>query len=105
MTLPPLVISHTRMVLFLPLETTRVPSGENATDLTQPSCPSSLKISAPVAVSQIRTLLSSEPEAIRLPSEEIATDSTPSMCPARICSSGDQDCWKPPKIEGYTPGS
>src|SRR5712691_10863188 len=60
------------------------PSGENATDLTEPVCP----VKGPATVSpamafHTRILRSSEPEAMCWPSGENATDLTQPVCPMK----------------------
>ena len=45
--------SHSRTVLSFDPETMCLPSGENATDLTQPSCPSNTSSSCPVLASSV----------------------------------------------------
>ena len=65
--------SHTRTNLSLEPETTRLPSGENATDQTESVWPSSTFCTSPVDESHTRTDLSDEPETMRLPSGENAT--------------------------------
>ena len=63
-------------------ETTRLPSGENATELITFVCPrNGFPIDFPVSASQIRIVLSSDPEIMRLPSGENATDQIQSLCP------------------------
>ena len=55
----------------------RVPSGENATDVTELECPCrGSPMAVPDAASHNRMVLSSEPEAMRVPSGENATDVT-----------------------------
>ena len=64
-------------------ETTRLPSGENATDVTQSVCPSNGPLTTScICVSRILTVLSHDPETMRLPSGENATDVTQSSCPS-----------------------
>jgi len=76
--------SHNRIVLSLEPETMRVPSGENATDETQPECPCrGLPMAVPDAASHNRIVLSPEPETMCVPSGENATDETQSECPCR----------------------
>ncbi|KAJ7847272.1 hypothetical protein B0H14DRAFT_3453921 [Mycena olivaceomarginata] len=70
----PVVASQMRTVSSLELDTTRVPSGENATDETKSLWPTILVTSAPVVASQIHTVLSSEPDTTRAPSGENATE-------------------------------
>eukprot|EP00290_Baffinella_frigidus_P038780 CAMPEP_0180314888 /NCGR_PEP_ID=MMETSP0988-20121125/32322_1 /TAXON_ID=697907 /ORGANISM="non described non described, Strain CCMP2293" /LENGTH=115 /DNA_ID=CAMNT_0022299663 /DNA_START=84 /DNA_END=428 /DNA_ORIENTATION=- len=53
--------------------TTRVPSGENATERTHFAWPVNVHTSAPVAVSHILARLSSAPLTIHFPSGEKAT--------------------------------
>ena len=54
---------------------TSLPSGEKATELTEPEWPSSgSPRGAPVAASQSLTVVSSEPDATSLPSGEKATE-------------------------------
>ena len=55
--------SHNRIVLSLEPETMRVPSGENATDETQPECPCrGFPMAVPDAASHNRIVLSREPD-------------------------------------------
>jgi len=64
-------VSQILTVLSHDPETTRLPSGENATDVTQCVCPSNGPPSIfCVSTSQILIVLSSEPEARRFPSGE-----------------------------------
>jgi hypothetical protein len=71
-----------RTVLSDEPDAIRLPSGEKATDKTQPVCPvNGWPSGAPVSESQMRTVLSDEPDAIRLPSGEKATDETKPVCP------------------------
>ena len=58
-----------------------VPSGENATLLTQPPWPSSFRSCLPVAASHILTDVSSEPDAMVVPSGENTTLVTGLMWP------------------------
>ncbi|OCH93050.1 hypothetical protein OBBRIDRAFT_862959 [Obba rivulosa] len=57
----------------------RVPTGENATEVTPPECPSSSLINgSPVPVSHTRRIvLSSAPGTMRVPSGKNATEVTP----------------------------
>ena len=58
-----------------------VPSGENATELTQPECPSIGADDAPVPVSHSLSVSSQLPESTRVPSGENATELTRSGMP------------------------
>ena len=62
----------------------RLPSGLNATLLTQPVCPLRVRISWPVAASHTFTVLSQLPVAMRLPSGLNATLLTRPVCPLRV---------------------
>ena len=59
---------------------------EKATELTEPSCPSSVCCSVPVATSQSRIVPSHNADASSLESGEKATDKV-SLCPSTICYS------------------
>ena len=65
----------------------RAPSGENATEVTGPACPSKVRSRLPLAASQSLTVWSSLPETMRTPSGENATDLTWSECPLKVRSS------------------
>ena len=56
--------------------TIRVPSGENAAETTEPSCPRSTAICAALAASQTRAVSSAAAVTMRLPSGEKAADQT-----------------------------
>src|SRR6266540_7220557 len=58
-------LAQTRTDLSLDPETTRLPSGENAGEVTESVCPYSTLICSPVFPSHSRTDLSQEPETIR----------------------------------------
>ena len=79
-TLQPLKLisaSHTQIVLSPEPETTCLPSGENATEVTNPLCPSNgPETIIPVSASHNRIVLSSEHETTCLPSGENATELT-----------------------------
>ncbi len=62
----PVAASHSRAVLSSEPVRTRLPSGEKATALTGPLCPSSVATAAPVAASHSRAVLSPEPVRTRL---------------------------------------
>ena len=66
-----------------PLATHR-PSGENATEFTQPECPDSVRTTSPVAASHSLTVLSLDPLATHRPSGEKATDFTQYECPDSV---------------------
>ena len=61
-----------------------MPSGENATELTPPECPSKVRISCPLAASHSLSVLSELPESRRVPSGENATEVTASECPSKV---------------------
>ena len=63
-----------------------MPSGENATALTESVCPARVATALPVAASHSRAVLSSEPVRTRVPSGENATAQTESVCPARVAT-------------------
>src|SRR5271154_6773742 len=73
-----------------PSNTTCLPSGEKATELTEPVWPSSVCSSAPVAASQSRTVSSADPDTTCLPSGEKATDVTQPVWPSSVCSAAFQ---------------
>ena len=61
----------------------RLPSGENATDLTELVCPlNGPETTSPVSTFQTRIWLSEEPETIRFPSGENATEYTGPISPS-----------------------
>jgi hypothetical protein len=66
----PVVTFQIRTVLSADPETTRLPSCENATDITESVWPFSSASTLPVVTFQIRTVLSSDPETTWLPSCE-----------------------------------
>ena len=74
----PEAASQRRMVLSDEAESSRVPSGEKAQDVTALECPSRLRRQLPEAASQRRIVLSNEAESSRVPSGEKAQDVTPS---------------------------
>jgi len=76
-----------RIVLSYEPDMIRLPSGENATDSTQPLWPSSLRTSLPDLASQIWTVLSPEPDTIWLLSGENATDLTEPVWPSSLRTS------------------
>src|SRR5947209_4705520 len=57
-------------------DATSLPSGENATDQTEPELPSSVCRAPPVPASQSLTVWSSESDATSLPSGENAAEQT-----------------------------
>ena len=59
-------------------------SWENATELTQPLCPSSVAVHLPVAASQSLTVLSRDADASVFESWENATDQTELLCPSSV---------------------
>ena len=65
----------------------RLPSRENATELTQPLCPSKVRINWPVATSHSLIVLSLPPDSACAPSGENATELTPRACPSKVRSS------------------
>lgn len=62
-------------------DVTSFESGENAMDLTQSLCPSSVYMHVPVTTSQILTVSSSDPNATSFESGENATEKTELLCP------------------------
>src|ERR1700675_163123 len=77
----PVSTSQMQIVMSYEPETTRLPSGENATDVTSAVCPSNgPEMISPVSTSQMQIVMSSEPETTCLPSGENATDVTHSVC-------------------------
>ncbi len=80
----PVSQSQIRTVSLFEPETTRVPSGENATERTWSVCPwNGPPICFPVAESLSLIVPSSDPETMRAPLGEKATDRTRSVCPFR----------------------
>ena len=77
-------ISHSRIVPSQDAEASNLPSGENATELTLPVCPSRVAIFVRVATSHSFTVSSVDPEANSVPSGENATELTPRVCPSRV---------------------
>ena len=77
----PVAASHSFSVLSTLPDSTRAPSGENATEATQSECPSKVRMSSPVAASQSFNVLSPLPESTCFPSGENATEHTASECP------------------------
>jgi hypothetical protein len=75
--------SQTRAVSSRDPETTSVPSGENATEVTVSACPPNDTIHRPVTASQTNAL---EVDAVarRVLSGENATSWTASKCPAMV---------------------
>ena len=69
----PVAESQSLIVLSPDADATSLPSGKNATPLTQPEWPSSMRRAAPVAESQSLTVLSPDADATSLPSGENAT--------------------------------
>src|ERR1700750_25016 len=67
-------------------DATSLPSGENATVLTENEWPSRVCTVWPVAGSQSRTVLSRDPDAISLPSGEDATALTAGEWSSRVCN-------------------
>ena len=76
--------SHSFSVLSSLPDSTRVPSGENATEVTQSECPSKVRTRAPVAASHSFSVLSELPDSTRVPSGENATEMTASECPSKV---------------------
>src|SRR5262245_21687119 len=66
------------------VSTIHCPSCENATDVTQLSCPPTLLTSSPLSTSHTHTVLSHEPATIHCPSCENATDVTQLSCPSSL---------------------
>src|SRR5207248_148889 len=83
---PPATASQSLTVLSHEPDATSLPSGENATDVTQRKWPSSVCSGAPVTASQSLTVWSHEPDATSLPSGENATDVTRCEWPSSVCS-------------------
>ena len=84
-------VARSQSVAVLPLlsESAVLPSGEMATEVTPPECPSSLRISRPVARSQSVTVWISPcwsqlPDSAVLPSGEMATELTEPECPSNL---------------------
>ena len=69
-------MSQSLTVVSRDADATSLPSGENATALTQSEWPSSVRRAAPVAESQSLTVLSPDADATSLPSGENATAKT-----------------------------
>src|SRR5262245_55116297 len=63
-------MSQIRAVLSSEAVSAHLPSDENATSVTRPSCPTKLRTSLPVVVSQSRAVLSSLAVSARVPSGE-----------------------------------
>ena len=75
--MPPILASHNLMVLSYDPDTMHLPSGENATDVTQFSWLSRGGCSiSPVSASHNQMVLSSDPDTMCLPSGENTTDQT-----------------------------
>ena len=72
----PEAASQRRIVLSYEAESSRVPSGEKAQDVTALQCPWSVRRQLPEAASQRRIVLSYEAESSRVPSGEKAQDVT-----------------------------
>jgi hypothetical protein len=83
-------IPHPHSLVIEP-DTIRIPSVENATELTQSVWPFSTFSSAPVDASHTRTVLSDEPDTIRIPSVENATELTQLVWPFSTFSSAPVD--------------
>ena len=77
----PEAASQRRIVLSYEAESSRVPSGEKAQDVTALECPWSVRRQLPEAASQRRIVLSDEAESSRVPSGEKAQDVTALECP------------------------
>src|SRR6188768_1363276 len=88
-------MSHIRIDLSSEPETMRIPSVENATEVTESVWPFSTLSSLPVDVSHTRTDLSLEPETMRVPSVEKATELTDEVWPFRTLSSLPVDASTP----------
>ena len=67
----PVAASHSLRVLSAPPESRCLPSGEDATDWTEPEYPLKVRISRPLAASQSLSAL--PPDNRRVPSGENAT--------------------------------
>ena len=79
----PVAASQSLRVLSSLPDSTRAPSGENATEVTRWACPSKVRSSHPVAASQSLRVLSSLPDSTRAPSGEKATEVTRLECGIR----------------------
>src|SRR2546423_916701 len=73
-------------VLSPDADATSLPSGENATELTESEWPSSVCSAAPVTASQSLIVSSNDADATTLPSGENATDLTQPEWPSSVCS-------------------
>ena len=105
----PLTASHNRAVTSsLPVSTVR-PSGENATDDTDPVCPVNWRSSRPLAASHSRAVLSALPVSTFRPSGEIATEVTTLECPNCVtisilaCSVGN--VCAPARVDASSPNN
>jgi hypothetical protein len=94
----PVVAFQIWTVLSSDPETTRLPSWENATDITLLVWPFSSASTSPVITFQIRTVLSCDPETTRLPSWEMQQMSL-HLCALQLslyltcCCIPDPDCF------------
>ena len=93
----PVSMSQIRTVLSFEPETTRLPSRENAMDLTPSVCPSNrLEMVWPVSTSQMCTVLSPKLETTRFPSCENVMEVTSSMWSQLLITVGYRGslvCW------------
>ena len=80
----PVAVSHILTVLSPP-DATNFEFGENAMDVTDPLCPSSVCVYVPIAVSQIFTVPSYDPDATSFESGENATELTEPLSPLSVC--------------------
>jgi len=71
-----MAVSQSRIILSSDQDTTCLPSGEKATNVTQEEWPLSVWCGAPVAASQSRTVRSQDPDTTWLQLGEKATDMT-----------------------------
>src|SRR5258706_410070 len=77
----------------------RRPSGEYATALTLPLCPTrGSPTTAPDSASQIRIVLSSDPVTTRVPFGEYFTLLMNPACPVHSSGGAGQDDWFPTRI-------
>jgi hypothetical protein len=80
----PVAGSQIRTVLSSDPGASRLPSRDQAIDVTQSLCPSRVEMVWPVAGSQIRTVLSVDPDASRLLSRSQKMDVTGDSCLSSI---------------------
>lgn len=80
----PVLASQSKMLLSIPPLASVLPSGENATNKTQPLCPSQVASGLSVAKSHSLTVVSPEADANRWPSGENATYKIASEWPSKV---------------------